>query len=305
MTFITCSMMTRVTPRRRISLITAIISSASWGGSPAISSSRSRTCGFIASARPRSTFFLSVTFSTWTRSRLRPPSPRKSRMAPTSCLRSRRAPEADGEPKSAPTRTFSSTVMPRNACETWKLRAMPRRAIRWAGRLLMIRPWNRISPDEGGRLPLMRLTSVVFPEPLGPMTPSTSPRARWKSTSSSARTPPKDRLTDAPSSRISMRGPSEAAGADAGPQHPQRGAPRPQAHQPRRSEQDDGDDQEAEDRGVVPEEVTPRGEPEQLDEERPVERAEHGGDPADQHHHEAFHGDRHVEHDARLDVAEP
>src|SRR5438093_4416554 len=305
MTFITCSMMTRVTPRRRISLITAIIASVSRGGSPAISSSRSRTCGFIASARPRSTFFLSVTFSTWTRSRRRPPSPRNSRMAPTSCPRSRRAPEADGEPKSAPTRTFSSTVMPRNACETWKLRAMPRRAIRWAGRLLMIRPWNRISPDEGGRLPLMRLISVVFPEPLGPITPSTSPRARWKSTSSSARTPPKDRLTDAPSSSMAIGGRSEAVRADVSQERPRRQPLRAQAHQPRGSDQDHGDDQQPEDRRVIPEQGAPRRERQQLDQDRPVERPEHGGDPADQHHHEALHGDGHVEHGPGLDVAEP
>src|SRR5207244_2711964 len=53
----------------------------------------------------------------------------------------------------------------------------------------------------GASAPAIRLSSVVFPEPFGPMMPSRSPSARSKLTSLTARTPPNDFATRSTSSR--------------------------------------------------------------------------------------------------------
>src|SRR5512138_162361 len=49
----------------------------------------------------------------------------------------------------------------------------------------------------------MRFTRVVFPAPLGPMTPRKSPRLSWKSTLQTAITPPNDLLRFSTESSIS------------------------------------------------------------------------------------------------------
>jgi hypothetical protein len=52
---------------------------------------------------------------------------------------------------------------------------------------------NLISPWEGLRKPLSRAKRVVFPAPLGPMTPTSSPGIIPKDTVARARNPPKSR----------------------------------------------------------------------------------------------------------------
>src|SRR5215469_13938035 len=52
-------------------------------------------------------------------------------------------------------------------------------------------PRKAISPVSLRKVPVMQLTSVLLPEPLGPSRPTRSPVATWKSTPSSATKPPK------------------------------------------------------------------------------------------------------------------
>ena len=75
----------------------------------------------------------------------------------------------------APAITFSTTVMAGKGCTTWKVRAMPRAEIwngfrRWIGS-----PLCRISPELAGCTPVMMLTSVLLPAPLGPIRPTIWP----------------------------------------------------------------------------------------------------------------------------------
>src|SRR5215469_12095147 len=56
-------------------------------------------------------------------------------------------------------------------------------------------PRKAISPVSLRKVPVMQLTSVLLPEPLGPSRPTRSPVATWKSTPSSATKPPKCLLT--------------------------------------------------------------------------------------------------------------
>ena len=89
-------------------------------------------------------------------------------------------------PPRAATSTFSRTVRPRNSRPCWKVRASPARPRRCGGqRVISVAP-SSIRPDDGRSKPVRRLTSVVFPAPLGPIRPSTSSGASSRSTSSSA-----------------------------------------------------------------------------------------------------------------------
>src|SRR3954452_13767560 len=73
---------------------------------------------------------------------------------------------------------------------------MPRRAAA-CGRIRSIRcsPANTISPAVGRWAPLIRLSSVLLPAPLGPITPSSSPGATSNDRSLKAATPPKRLVT--------------------------------------------------------------------------------------------------------------
>ena len=63
------------------------------------------------------------------------------------------------------------------------------------GQRAMDLPSNRISPELGASVPLIRLTSVVLPAPFGPMTPRISPCCSVKQTSLTAISPAKRRVT--------------------------------------------------------------------------------------------------------------
>src|SRR6266851_1893464 len=55
---------------------------------------------------------------------------------------------------------------------------------------VMSTPLNRIVPEVGLSMPLMQLTKVVLPAPLGPITPRISPRRISRSTPWRAAPPP-------------------------------------------------------------------------------------------------------------------
>jgi hypothetical protein len=59
----------------------------------------------------------------------------------------------------------------------------------------MSSPFSSTRPESGKSTPLIMLTSVVFPAPLGPISPVTWSRRRSKLTPFSAFTPSKERKT--------------------------------------------------------------------------------------------------------------
>src|SRR5205823_10119826 len=69
----------------------------------------------------------------------------------------------------------------------------------------MSSPRKRIVPDVGLSRPVMQLTNVVFPAPLGPRTPRISPLRIVRSTPATAARPPK-RLVIWRASRIGVPG---------------------------------------------------------------------------------------------------
>src|SRR5919109_3369064 len=71
---------------------------------------------------------------------------------------------------------------------------MPRWQTASGVRPVISAPWNRMEPALGVSAPEMQLNSVVFPEPLGPMSPRISPSVTSNETPLSAVKPPK-RLT--------------------------------------------------------------------------------------------------------------
>src|SRR2546430_11737839 len=55
-------------------------------------------------------------------------------------------------------------------------------------------------------MPVIRLKTVVFPEPLGPMRPTISPSCTWRPRSSTARRPPKSFVRRSASRSAILRG---------------------------------------------------------------------------------------------------
>src|SRR5262250_1828331 len=87
-----------------------------------------------------------------------------------------------------------------NGLGIWKLRAMPSRARRWAGRVVTSRPSNTMRPPSGTSEPETQLISVVLPEPLGPISPKRSPAFTERLSPFTAVKPPK-RLVSPSTSR--------------------------------------------------------------------------------------------------------
>ncbi len=90
---------------------------------------------------------------------------------------------------------FSTTLIPASRCACWKVRAMPRAAMRLDPSRSMRCPAKTILPPFTGSTPEMRLKVVVLPAPLGPMRPRISPAASEKVSSFTATRPPNLRLT--------------------------------------------------------------------------------------------------------------
>src|SRR5438552_10442557 len=86
----------------------------------------------------------------------------------------------------------------------WKLRARPMRMRLCAACPQMSSPSKRMLPSSFLSVPAMQLTSVLLPEPFGPMRPTRSPGRTRKSTPSSAVKPPKRLVTPRTSRRGSL-----------------------------------------------------------------------------------------------------
>ncbi len=140
---------------------------------PADGSSSSNTRGCVASARPSSTRRAVPVGSRSTRSSATACNPTRSRISSAitdgerlrSCDHPRRI--------SAATRTFSRAVRLPNVSSRWNVRPIPSRARWWGLRRVMSRPSSSTRPEFGPSSPVMTLNSVVFPAPLGPISPVT------------------------------------------------------------------------------------------------------------------------------------
>src|SRR5579883_1970431 len=186
--FITCSMYTIAMPNRFTRRTSSTPSSCSTGFRPAITSSRKRTRGRSARARARSSRLRRSLGSAEAGTSASPLKPTKS----STSRAASRAAATRGVWRRAATRTFSSTVMWRKGRGDWKVRPSPTRAATGAGTPVTSRPPRRTWPASGVSMPVTVLTSVVLPEPLGPISPTISPASTWKVMPRSAWTPPKD-----------------------------------------------------------------------------------------------------------------
>ena len=64
--------------------------------------------------------------------------------------------------------------------------------MRWVSQFVMSLPSKRTVPLSERWFPVMRLKTVVFPAPFGPMSPTMAPSSTSKETSFTAISPPKD-----------------------------------------------------------------------------------------------------------------
>src|SRR6185295_8644010 len=91
-------------------------------------------------------------------------------------------------------RAFSRAVSAGNTWQSWNVRAMPFCATTCTGIAVIDSPAKTISPAVGFSVPVIRLNSVDFPAPFGPITARTSPGSTVISTPSSAASAPKRRI---------------------------------------------------------------------------------------------------------------
>lgn len=85
---------------------------------------------------------------------------------------------------------FSSTVNSPKTRGCWKVRDSPRRYSRPGSGRVTGRPSKTNWPESAGRWPVTRLNTVVFPDPLGPISPVIVERRTAKEQPSTAVTPP-------------------------------------------------------------------------------------------------------------------
>src|ERR1700722_8977495 len=104
------------------------------------------------------------------------------------------------------TRTLSAAVSEPKSSRRWNVRARPRRARRFGPLRAMSWPFMKMSPWSGRCSPVMTLNNVVFPAPLGPISPVTSPADAVSETPESAVTPPKRTATARTSSAAASAG---------------------------------------------------------------------------------------------------
>ena len=93
-------------------------------------------------------------------------------------------------PNILPIMTFSRVVMPGRTRTSWNVRAMRMRQISNERAPMISSPWKWIDPESGGSSPVMRLRTVVLPEPFGPIRPVMPPDGTSKERSRTATRPP-------------------------------------------------------------------------------------------------------------------
>jgi hypothetical protein len=202
-----CSMTSNATPRRLISTMRSRITSRRLGLTPAAGSSSRSSDGSAISARASSSNLRSPPERIRAGSRASRSSLTKARrsIALSRQARSSRATSRGaiqfGQMRSpvcrwAPSITFSISVIPGNGRGIWKVRPRPCASRESGGADSTATPSSQIRPEVGFSSPAIRLKSVVFPAPLGPISPTISPGPTSIVTSSTAATPPKRLISD-------------------------------------------------------------------------------------------------------------
>ena len=161
--------MITVTPVALISRTRTKTSSCRAGLSPALGSSRSRTLGFIMSARPMATIWRSPPESEPARCLRRVP-----RVGKRDITSSKRSVNDLGSWK-APICMFSSIVSEGKTLFVWGTKPTPRRTSWSARRLVMSSSRNVTEPELICTSPNRALSRVDLPAPLGPIMPTNSP----------------------------------------------------------------------------------------------------------------------------------
>src|SRR3989441_2891114 len=92
-------------------------------------------------------------------------------------------------------RTFSRTLSAGKTWQRWKVRAIPFCATRCTGRPVISSPAKNTSPACGLSVLVMRLNTVDFPAPFGPITARISPGSSFRLTPSTATSAPKRRTS--------------------------------------------------------------------------------------------------------------
>src|SRR5437016_1101796 len=110
-----------------------------------------------------------------------PPPPTSSRTRATPLRRFR--------DRCVATKTLSSTEISANTCGFWNVFTRPRAAISSGRSLSMASPFHTTPPSLAGASPAITLSSVVLPEPFGPMVRRSSPVSTPKETFETAMRP--------------------------------------------------------------------------------------------------------------------
>src|SRR5881409_3289815 len=221
-----CSMIAAEMPVDRTTEVTvSMIGVFSRVLTPLVGSSRNRSFGRSAYAMATSRSLRSPCETPPASIRAFPSSPKRRRISSASSHTARSALASEASRRVLPARekivsaTLSSTVSWSKRFTSWKLRAIPARMRPCTDSRVTSWPRNRMRPLSGGKSPEIRLTSVVLPAPLEPISASTSRSLTVKSTWSTAWVSPKyltrffvtSRLTSAP--LLPARG-EPARGAD-------------------------------------------------------------------------------------------
>src|SRR2546425_2664805 len=135
-----------------------------------------------------------------------------ARPPPTSSA-TRRRPSWRFSARWVATKTLSSTDSSANTWGLWNVLTRPREATSSGRRLPRSSPFHSTAPALAGASRAITLRSVVLPEPLGPMMPSTSPRATVNDTFETA-IRPLNRLVTARTSSSTPRLPGHERSDD-------------------------------------------------------------------------------------------
>src|SRR5262249_13208897 len=194
----------------------------------------------------------------------------------------RRAPSRRFSARWVATKTLSSTESSAKTWGLWNVLTRPREATSSGRKSPMSSPFHSTVPLLAGVSRAITLRSVVFPEPLGPMMPTTSPRAIANDTLETAIRPLKRLVTPCTSSSTPA---SDRTGDSRRTPSPPRGerSDDPAGHDEDRKDQD-GAVEHRPQLGAQVDDVGQPGEDERSD-DRPGQRAL----AAEQHHGQDLH----------------
>src|SRR3990172_2386803 len=294
-----CSMTTAVIPPvRTIEVTMSMIGAFSRVLTPLVGSSRKRSLGRSAYATATSRSLRSPWASPPASIRAFDSRPNRCSTSPASSSTARSRAARAVSRRVLPSRakivsaTLSCTVIWSNRLTSWKLRAIPSRMRSWTDWRVSSAPSKTMRPASGRRSPLIRFTSVVFPAPLEPISPNSSPWFTTKSTSSTAWVSPNHFRTRVVSS-------SAMSGDPPAPGEERREGP----HEAGRHRQHQQDQHDAEDHLPVDREPDGVG-LEVVEDDGAQHRAEEGAEPAQHHEEDDLAGEGPVEDVRRREPVE-